>query len=108
MPPEEDELFWLPEGKSMSGKGAGSFLHLLEVYADDFTQMAQTKDEETLRHLSRALLHRIHSVFPPPDVTGHNGADPVSVKKLLKGEGVWQVRKVGAALSFLKSFLSEK
>ena len=32
-------------------------------------------------------------MFPPPDVTGHNGADPVSVKKLLKGEGVWQVRK---------------
>ena len=25
MPPEEDELFWLPEGKCMSGKGAGFF-----------------------------------------------------------------------------------
>ena len=80
MPSEEDELFWLPEEKYMSGKGAGSFLHLLGVYVDDFIQMAQTKDEETLRHLSRALLHGIHSVFPPPDVTGHNGADPVSVK----------------------------
>ena len=46
-----------------------------------------------LRHCSRAVLHGIHSVFPPPNVTGHNGADPVSVKKLLKGEGVWAVRK---------------
>ena len=93
MPPGEDKLFWLPEGKFMSGKGAGSFLHLLEVHINDFIQLAQTKDEETLRHLSRALLHGIHSVFLPPDVTGHNGADPVSVKKLLEGERVWQVRK---------------
>ena len=87
MPPEEDELFWLPEGKSMSGKGAGSFLHLLEVYVNDFIQLAQTKDEETLRHLSRALLHGIHSVFPSPDATGHNGADLVSVKKTPEGRG---------------------
>ena len=35
----------------------------------------------------------IHSVFQSPSITGHNGADPVSVKKLLKGEGVWAVRK---------------
>ena len=46
-----------------------------------------------MRHCSRAVLHGIHSVFPPPNVMDHNGADPVSAKKLLKGEGVWAVRK---------------
>ena len=70
-----------------------AFLHMLEVFVDDFIQLAQTTDETALRHCSRAVLHRIHSVFPPPNVTGHNGADPVSKKKLLKGEGVWDVRK---------------
>ena len=33
-------------------------------------------------------------MFPPPSVTGHNEADPVSVKKLLKGKGVLALRKV--------------
>ena len=77
-------------GKAKEG---ATFLHMLEVFVDDFVQLAQTTNEEALRHCSRAVLHGIHSVFPPPKVTGHIGADPVSVKKLLKGEGVWAVRK---------------
>ena len=32
-------------------------------------------------------------MFPPPAVTGHNGGDPASVKKLKAGEGLWEVRK---------------
>ncbi len=36
------------------------------------------------------MLHGIHSVFPPPDVTGHPGGDPVSIKKIKKGEGKWE------------------
>ena len=74
-------------------KEGAAFLHMLEVFVDDFVQLVHTTDEEALRHCSRAVLHGIHSVFPPPNFTGHNGADPVSVKKLLKGEGVWAVRK---------------
>ena len=66
---------------------------MLEVFVDDFAQLAQTTYKEALRHCSRAVLHGIHRVFPPPNVTGHTGADPVSIKKLLKGEGVWAVRK---------------
>jgi hypothetical protein len=69
------------------------FLHMLEAFVDDFIQLAQTTNEEALRHCSRAVLHAIHSVFPPPNVTGHNGDDPVSLKKLMEGEGVWEVRK---------------
>ena len=58
-----------------------AFLHMLEVFVDDFIQLAQTTEEEALRHCSRAVLHGIHSVFPPPKVTGRNGEDPVSIKK---------------------------
>ena len=38
-------------------------------------------------------MHGIHSVFPPPAATGHSGAEPILVKKLINGEGVWTVKK---------------
>ena len=57
-------------------------------------QLAQTTDEEALRHCSRAVPHGIYSVFPPPNVTDHNGTDPVSIKKLLKGKGVWARKEI--------------
>jgi hypothetical protein len=41
---------------------------------------------DVLRHATRAMLHGIHSVFPP-------SANPVLYKKLLAGDGVWAVRK---------------
>ena len=66
-----------------------AFLCLLEVYIDDFIQLAQTTDKAKLLHLSRALLHAIHSVFPPPSVTGGTEEDPVAMKKLLQGDGLW-------------------
>ena len=59
----------------------------------DFIHMAQTSDPETFLHLSRALLNVIHSVFPPPQVSGHNRQDPISKKELELGEGQWEVRK---------------
>jgi hypothetical protein len=65
------------------------FTRLLEVYIDDFIQLAQTTNPEKLLHLSRAVLHGIHSVFPPPSITGHAGEDPVSIKKLQQGDGLW-------------------
>jgi hypothetical protein len=65
----------------------------MEVYIDDFIQLAQTTDPTQLEHLSRAILHGIHSVFPPLSVTGHDGGDPVSLKKLNQGDGLWETRK---------------
>jgi hypothetical protein len=65
----------------------------MEVYIDDFIQLAQTTDPNQLLHLSRAILHGIHLVFPPPSITGHEGEDPVSLKKLRQGDGMWETRK---------------
>ena len=55
--------------------------------------MAQTSEPAQLLHLSRALLHGIHSVFPPPQVSGNNGQDPISNNKLESGKIQWAVRK---------------
>ena len=56
-------------------------------------QLAQTSDQDKWRHLSLALQYGIHSVFHPPAISGHNGEEPISVKKLKEGEGLWEVRK---------------
>ena len=71
-----------------------NFYHLFEVYVDDYIGLVQSKDPEILRHHSRALLHAIHQIFPPPTATGHDGEDPISYKKLaIEGEGIWDTRK---------------
>ena len=66
---------------------------LLEVYVDDFIGATNNTAHTHLRQLSRAMLHGVHSIFPPPEVTGHNGFDSIAFKKLVKGEGVWDVKK---------------
>ena len=38
-------------------------------------------------------MNRIHSVFPPPHMSGHNGQDLIYKNKLESGEGQWEVRK---------------
>ena len=83
----------LPDVGSLSGKQSEAFIQVLEVFVDDFIQLAQTNDPEVLLHCSRAILHGIHSVFPPPAITGHSGEEPISIKKLKEGEGLWEIRK---------------
>ena len=39
------------------------------------------------------MLHGVHSIFPPPPITNHDGDDPISEKKIDKGEGVWSTTK---------------
>ena len=66
---------------------------LVEVFVDDFIGVTNDTGFENLQKISRAMIHGIHSIFPPPDISGHNGADPVSEKKLEKGEGTWSHTK---------------
>jgi len=71
----------------------------LKVYVDDFCLAAtQSLDGQHIPTISRAGIHSIHSLSPPPEVTKHeNGKPPISQKKLEKGEGQWWVvnEKVG-------------
>jgi hypothetical protein len=65
------------------------------VYVDDFCLAAVEDASGTLlQRTARATLHAIHSIFPPPHVTGTPDAkDPISEKKLAKGDARWNTRK---------------
>ena len=66
---------------------------LIEVYVDDFIAGTNDLSKENLIGISRAILHGVHSIFPPPEISGHNGEDPVSFKKLVNGDGFWAFEK---------------
>ena len=66
---------------------------MLEVFCDNFIHMSQTSDPAKLIHLSIALLHGIRSVFQLPHVSGNNGQDLISKKKLDSGKVQRAVRK---------------
>jgi hypothetical protein len=64
-----------------------------EVFVDDFIGATNNLTRRHLEQVSKAMINGIHSIFPPPDVTNHPGGDPVSEKKLEKGEGTWSHNK---------------
>ena len=82
LPEHPKEHLTMPEPVALpkidTERNARDFLHMLEAFVGDFIELAQTTNECALRHCSRAVLHAIHSVFPPPRVTGHNGKYPIS------------------------------
>ena len=65
--------------------------YLIEVYMDDFITAAQAQSAEQLQHLSRAVLHAIHDVFPENLYAEKD--QPVSEKKIKKGEAKWETLK---------------
>ena len=46
---------------------------LIKVFVDDFIGCIDDITKTKLIQTTRAMLHGIHSVFPPPNITGHNG-----------------------------------
>jgi hypothetical protein len=65
---------------------------MLAVYVDDFLLLAAVENKDKL--LQRMARHAIHSVFPYPAATGTTEAkDPVSKKKLAKGDARWETSK---------------
>eukprot|EP00957_Ditylum_brightwellii_P182654 13912749-Ditylum_brightwellii.AAC.1 len=39
------------------------------------------------------MLHGLHSVYPPPEITGHPGGTSCAEKKLKKEDGCWAYKK---------------
>jgi hypothetical protein len=68
-------------------------INIIEVYVDDFIGCTNELSKENLERFSRALLHGIHCLFPPPSVSQHKGGDPISEKKLKQGDGLWHFEK---------------
>jgi hypothetical protein len=96
LPHHAFETLMLPSDSSntlSSSHNKDTTTTLLEVFVDDFIGMTNQTTSSHLTNLSRAMIHGVHSVFPPPDVSGHNGHDPISQPKLLKGEGLWEYKK---------------
>ena len=67
--------------------------NIIEVYVDDFIGGTNQTDTQHLTQLSRAILHGIHSIFPPTDISKHCGGDPISEKKMANGDGTWSFQK---------------
>ena len=66
---------------------------LLEVFIDDFISATNNTTSKHLSHLAKAILHGIHSIFPPPHITKHKGEDPISIKKLQQNKGLFEYSK---------------
>jgi hypothetical protein len=79
------ELSALPETDSST-----ELKYAVEVYVDDFIPIAIASSREQLRHVANGILHGIHDVFPSNPV---DDEDPISMKKILKGDGVWALQK---------------
>jgi hypothetical protein len=66
------------------------------IYVDDFVMvgLVESSDRTRIRRASRAVLHAIHSIFLPPDAPEHaGGKDPISLKKLEKGDARFAIEK---------------
>ena len=70
------------------GKNCDNLINQLEVYVDDFIMMSQCVTKQELQGISRQVLHAVHCIFPPPQITGHTGEAPISLKKLKDGDGL--------------------
>ena len=81
--------------RDISNEQLQDFLHLLEVHVDDFIQLVQMTDPIQLLYLSHTLLHGIYSVFSLPSVTGGTKKDPITLKKLCQGDGLWEANMKG-------------
>jgi hypothetical protein len=67
----------------------------VKVFVDDYIlALAENTQRTLLRRVARATLFGIHSIFPPPSMTGHSGGkDPISEKKLEKGDARFLIHK---------------
>ena len=67
-------------------------LNYRDVFVDDFIGVAQGS-KRRLRTISRLLWHIVDGVWKPPDANDSTREEPISVKKLLKGDGSWSTIK---------------
>ena len=66
---------------------------LIKVFVEDYIAVSNAATQQQLLHISRALLHGIHSIFPPPEVTGHDGEDPIAQKRWKKEKAFGMIAK---------------
>jgi hypothetical protein len=95
LPPHPMEPLTVPTVPARRQTSTGPKHQMTAVYVDDFlAACVEDSSGKLLQKTARATLHAIHSVFPSPAATGTPDAkDPISEKKMLKGDGRWDTRK---------------
>jgi hypothetical protein len=83
---DSEEVRMLP-GRSAPGS---SFRYVVEVYMDDYLGLAIPTSQAQLQHAANAIVHGIHDVFP---ANNNDDEDPISFKKIQRGDGTWSLRK---------------
>jgi hypothetical protein len=73
------------------------FAYMVKVYVDDFMSLVISVSWEQLRHVANAIMHGIHDVFTPDAEDSNN---PISEKKLNKGEGRYETQKTLLGFDF--------
>jgi hypothetical protein len=89
------EGFTVPTESPRRHSTVGPTHQMSPVYVDDFLLAAVEDGSGTLlQRTARATLQAIHNVFPSPTATGTPDAkDPISEKKLAKGDARWDTTK---------------
>ena len=71
--------------------------YALEVYVDNFMSIVIPTSQEQLEHVATTIMTGIHDVFPANII---DSDDPISEKKLLKGEGQYSLLKTLLGVDF--------
>ncbi len=71
--------------------------YALEVYVDDFMAIILPTSRAQVEHVARAVMATIHDVFPASNINADN---PISEKKLKKGEGTMSTKKLLLGFEF--------
>ena len=91
LPPHPFESRMLPKFfSSLPMSNINITLALIEVFVVDFIGCIDSATQDHILQTTRAMLHGIHSIFPPPKITDHNGGNPIFERKLDKLEGLWE------------------
>jgi hypothetical protein len=94
LPNHSFEKFMSTEAPRRQSSPGGEH-QMLAVYLDDFLLAAvQSRKGDLLEKTGRVTLQAIHSVFPPSSLADPPGTkDPISEKKLAKGDAQWNTTK---------------
>ena len=90
-----------PELQSLDDTDSAMELrYALEVYVDDFMAIIIPTSRTQVEHVARAIMTAIHDVFPASTI---DADDPISEKKMKKGEGTMSTKNHYWALSSMAS-----
>ncbi len=87
LPSHKLENWAIANKPEISPSAGGTALRfIIEVYVNDFIAAIIPTTPEEIEHVARGVLHGIHDVFP---ACNDGERDPVSAKKLRKGDGTF-------------------